>query len=112
MNERENAFLLLQRVELFGSHSSALLAKQSSYVREVSRGVLRWRLRLDYIISRLSDRAVRKIDQRALQILRIALYEMVFMNSPAYALVNEAVDLAKRHRRIVSSASSTLGVNR
>lgn len=97
MTDRERAFLLLQRVELFGSHSSALLSRESNFVRELARGVLRWRSRLDYIVSQLSDRPLSKIDQRALQILRMSLYELVFMQSAPYALVNEAVELTRRH---------------
>lgn len=97
MTDRERAFLLLQRVELFGSQSSALLARESNFVRELARGVLRWRSRLDYIVSQLSDRPLSRIDQRALQILRLSLYELIFMESAPYALVNEAVELTRKH---------------
>lgn len=97
MTERERAFLALQRIELFGSKSTALLAQESPFVRELVRGVLRWRSRLDYIASVLARRSSQKIDQRALQILRAALYELLFMSSAPHAVVNEAVHLARRH---------------
>ena len=99
MNERESAFLLLQRIELFGSYSSAVLTRQSSLVRELVRGVLRWRLRLDFVIAELSSRPLKKIDQRAVQILRIAMHELMFMRTAPYAVVNESVTLAAKHAR-------------
>jgi 16S rRNA (cytosine967-C5)-methyltransferase len=99
VNERETAFLLLQRIELFGSYSSAVLTRQSSIVRELVRGVLRWRLRLDFVIAELSSRPLKKIDQRAVQILRIAIHELMFMSTAPYAVVNESVTLAAKHAR-------------
>lgn len=96
MSDRENAFGLLQRVELHDEFASPLLAGRPGSVREIVLGVLRWRSRLDEVIARLSNRPSKKIDQRVLQILRTAIYELMFMNSPAHAVVNDAVSLAAR----------------
>jgi 16S rRNA (cytosine967-C5)-methyltransferase len=97
VTERERAFLVLQRVERFGSNASALLAREGPFVREAVRGVFRWRSRLDFIASQLSRRSIARIDQPALQILRLALYELLYMKSAPHAVVHEAVALAKRH---------------
>lgn len=96
MKDREVAFRLLQRIERQGEFAAPLLAGQSGSVRETVLGVLRWRSRLDEIIAHLANRPARKIDQRVLQILRSAIYELMFMSSPGYAVVNDAVSLAAR----------------
>ena len=59
-------------------------------------GVLRWRARLDHIIGRFSKTPLAKIDPPVLNILRIAVFQLAFMDRiPASAAVNTAVDIAK-----------------
>ncbi len=60
-------------------------------------GVLRMRSRLDWIISRFSKKPAAKIDPVVLNILRIALFQIFFMDRvPPSAAVNTAVDLSKQ----------------
>mgnify|MGYP001821158800 CR=1 FL=1 len=59
-------------------------------------GILRWRGRLDYIINSFSRTRLNKIDPPVLNILRLGLFQMVYLNRiPVSAAVNTAVDLAK-----------------
>jgi 16S rRNA (cytosine967-C5)-methyltransferase len=63
-------------------------------------GVLRWRGRLDYIISFFSTTAVNKIDSKVLNILRLGLFQIIYMSKiPDSAAVNTAVELAKSNAR-------------
>ncbi len=67
-------------------------------------GVLRWRGRLDYIISFFSTTPINKIDTRILNILRLGLFQIIYMDKiPVSAAVNTAVELAK------SAASPWIG---
>ena len=59
-------------------------------------GVLRWRGRLDYMISHFSSTRFNKINPNVLNILRLALFQIIYLDLvPVSAAVNTAVDLAK-----------------
>ncbi len=59
-------------------------------------GVLRWRGRLDYLIGRFSKTPLSKIDPPILNVLRMGLFQLVFLTRiPPSAAVHTAVDLAK-----------------
>jgi len=59
-------------------------------------GVLRWRGRLDYIISHFSNTRFNKINPQILNILRLALFQIIFLDRiPDSAAVNTAVELTK-----------------
>lgn len=61
-------------------------------------GVLRHRGRLDYTIDHFASKGIAKIDKKLLAILRIALFQLRFMDRiPESAAVNTAVELAKVH---------------
>ncbi|HCC00240.1 MAG TPA: 16S rRNA (cytosine(967)-C(5))-methyltransferase RsmB [Ruminococcaceae bacterium] len=62
-------------------------------------GVIARRLTLDYFLSKVAGRPIKKIQPPVRIILRIAVYQMLFMEKiPARAAVNEAVLLAKRRK--------------
>jgi len=59
-------------------------------------GVLRWQGRLDWIIAVLSSRPFEKIHPRVLNILRLGLFQLLFLDRvPDAAAVNTAVRLAR-----------------
>ncbi len=61
-------------------------------------GVLRWRARLDYLITRFSKTPLAKIEPRIRNILRIGLFQIVFLDRvPMSAAVNTAVEMSKDH---------------
>ncbi len=63
-------------------------------------GVLRWRSLLDAEIGRLSDKPVEKLDIEVLTALRLAAYQLRFLDRvPARAAVHESVELVKRARK-------------
>lgn len=53
---------------------------------------------LDYIISRYSKYNLSKMNKYILEILRMSVYQIIFMDKiPSYAIVNEAVEIAKNN---------------
>jgi len=65
---------------------------------ELVYGVLRWRLRLDAIVNRCLDRPGSKLRPELLDILRIALYQLIFLDRiPDHAAVDQAVIQAGIH---------------
>jgi len=64
---------------------------------ELVQGVLRWQLRLDYVISQVSRLPLKKLHPLVLNLLRLTTYQLLFLERiPAPAAVNEAIRLAKR----------------
>jgi len=67
-----------------------------AFVREVVYGVLRWRGRLDWIISAYSRIKPARMERAVITILRIGAYQILFMDRvPSRAAVDESVKLAK-----------------
>ena len=61
-------------------------------------GVLRWRGRLDFVIEHFSSTRFDKIDPRVLNILRLALFQIIYLDRiPESAAVNTAVAIAKKN---------------
>ncbi len=59
-------------------------------------GVLRWRGRLDWIISHFSKIRIDKIDPAVMNILRLGLFQIIYLNRiPVSAAVNTSVEIAK-----------------
>jgi 16S rRNA (cytosine967-C5)-methyltransferase len=96
--------------ELFRSGAD-LTQRDRAFLNHLVQGVFRWRLRLDWIIEQNSHFPLRKIDLPVLNILRIAVYQIFFMDRvPESAAVNEAVRQARRigPRHIVSFVNGLL----
>ncbi|MCF8069355.1 MAG: 16S rRNA (cytosine(967)-C(5))-methyltransferase RsmB [Desulfobacterales bacterium] len=61
-------------------------------------GVLRRQARLDWIISFFSKTKLKKIDKKILNILRLGLFQIIFLDRvPNSAAVNTAVELSKKN---------------
>ena len=60
-------------------------------------GVLRWRGRLDYIISHFSNTPLKKIEPGVLNILRLGLFQIIYLDRiPDSATVNTSVELSRQ----------------
>ncbi|MEO1368453.1 MAG: transcription antitermination factor NusB, partial [Acidobacteriota bacterium] len=66
-------------------------------LRELALGTLRWLRRLDHVIGEASNRAIDRIDPALRSPLRVAAYQLLFLDRvPAHAAVHEAVEHARR----------------
>jgi 16S rRNA (cytosine967-C5)-methyltransferase len=62
-------------------------------------GVLRWRGKLDWILSRVLDRPLPSLDRPVRQVLRLGAYQLCCLTRiPDFAAVDEAVRLVRRAR--------------
>jgi 16S rRNA (cytosine967-C5)-methyltransferase len=81
-------------------------------IRELATGVLRGKLRLDYVISQISTLPLKKLHPLVLNLLRLTAYQLLFLDRiPPSAAVNEAVRLAKSRRlpvALISFLNATL----
>ncbi|MCU1296097.1 MAG: sun protein [Acidobacteriaceae bacterium] len=106
---RVAAFDILLRVEqedAYGSdllHSSqyaGLSSADHGLATELVMGVLRWRSLLDTTIAKVSSQAIQKLDPEVLTALRLAAYQLAFLDRvPERAAVHESVELVKRARK-------------
>ncbi len=63
---------------------------------ELVQGVKRWEVRLDYVISQLSDLPLKKLHPLVLQLLRLGAYQILMLDRvPARAVLHESGNLAK-----------------
>lgn len=105
MSVRKIALDILTKWEKSGQYSNIALdsalkknelsAPDRGLLTALSYGVIEKKITLDYIIDRLS-RTPNKIDSDVRNILRLGLYQLIFLDKiPAHAAVNESVSLAK-----------------
>lgn len=105
MSVRKIALDILTKWESSGQYSnialdSALKKNELSspdrgLLTTLSYGVIEKKITLDYIIDRLA-RTPEKIDAEVRNILRMGLYQLIFLDKiPAHAAVNESVSLSK-----------------
>ena len=105
MNSREIALNIVSRVLDEGAYSNLVLSKElnetnlddkdRALVTELVYGTIRRKNTLDTIISNFV-KDIKLMDKKVLNILRIAIYQMHFLDKvPEFAACNEAVELAK-----------------
>ncbi len=80
-------------------------------LRELVLGTLRWLRRLDHVIERASSRRLDQIEAPLLPVLRVAVYQLLFLDRmPSHPVVDEAVELAhqRSHRGAASFVNAVL----
>ena len=111
---REVALNALYKIEVGESYSNLTIDKElnkselspldKALVSQVVYGVLTWKLALDEIIKRYSSIRIKKISPWILNILRMGIYQIAFLDRiPESAAVNESVKLAKKYGHEASS---------
>jgi 16S rRNA (cytosine967-C5)-methyltransferase len=74
-----------------------LSGRDRNFINILIFGVLRWREKIDWIIARHSNTPLKKINPGVLNILRLGLYQIFFLDRvPDSAAVNTSVELAKQ----------------
>ncbi|MCL2070945.1 MAG: methyltransferase domain-containing protein [Oscillospiraceae bacterium] len=110
MNARKRVYELLNKMEK-GAYSPIILdnelkkqdynnggEKNKRFVTALFYGVIERRLTLDYVIEKFTPQG--KTEKEVLQLLRMALYQLMFMDSvPESAAVNESVELAPKRAK-------------
>ncbi len=107
LDPRKSALCILNRLDSaektldilmdeFRESEGSSAKRDRALMQALVYGVLRHRLRIDGIISRFSKIALPKIEPDVLNILRIGIFQIGFMDRiPPSAAVNTAVDMAK-----------------
>ena len=107
-NAREIAMKVIYDVEFNGAYSNMALKKalktdmpkqDKAFISNLVYGVTDRKLTLDYVIGKFSKIKLKKISKYILIILRMGIYQIMFMDKvPISAAVNESVKLARNIR--------------
>ena len=77
---------------------TALSAQDRGLLTQLVYGTLRWRGKLDWLLGRIIHQPLANMDGYLRNLLRLTVYQIFFLDKvPAYAAVNEGVELAKRY---------------
>lgn len=102
---RKTAYVVLLEIEKNNAYSNLELNRQigelkpdnPAFVRELVYGVVEQKMYLDYLLNSLINRGFAKMKKPVLVLLRMGLYQKLFMDSvPDYAAVSETVKMAKK----------------
>mgnify|MGYP000897546936 CR=1 FL=1 len=109
---REEALKILIKVFEDKSYSNILIKNlgqkytslDRSFITELVYGTIKYKLRIDYIISKQSNINMNKISPSILNILRMGIYQIDYLDRvPNSAAVDESVKLAKKYDNIGAS---------
>lgn len=103
---RKIAYASLLKCEKYGKYTNieidsaieknALVGNEKAFFTALVYGVLEKKLTLDYIIGKCSSIAPDKLDTEISVILRMGIYQLLYMKSvPSHAACNESVELCR-----------------
>lgn len=110
MNIRELILDMLLEMEKESVYSNILIrrvldkydglpGKDKAFIKRVTEGMLERRIQIDYIIDAFSGTPVRKMKPLIRNLLRMSVYQILFMDAvPDAAVCNEAVKLAAKRK--------------
>jgi len=103
LSTRERAVQQLNQIEFQGATiadvselATSTDARDHRQILEYVAGVTRWRRWLDFILSQYYKGELEKMEHTLHQILRVGLYDLLFIHTPEHAALNEAVNLSKK----------------
>ncbi len=79
--------------------------QQTQYPSELYNlvaGAVKNKLKLDFFISQLSSKKLEKLSYPVKNILRLAVYELEYTETPAYAVIDSYVNLVKKYEKKAS----------
>lgn len=96
--DKDEAYSNIALDENIKENKNKLDDRDIGFISEIVYGVTSWKLTIDEIIKKYSKLKLKKISPWILNILRMGIYQIVFLDKvPKSAAVNESVNLAKRY---------------
>lgn len=74
------------------------LSVENEFVKDIVYGVITSEKEIDEIANKyLKDWDIKRLDKTGAAILRMAIYELKYMDTPSIVVINEAIELAKQY---------------
>lgn len=100
---REKACIILYQADVIKNPDVEELIKNncestSDFVNEIVYGVITHLTEINNIANEyMNDWSIERIDKMGASILRVAIYELKFTDTPEIVVINEAIELAKKY---------------
>jgi len=104
---REKAMIILYQIDICIDRKmeydldyliKANLEVDNEFVKEIVYGVTTYKDSLDELADKhMVDWSVKRLDKTGAAILRMALYELKYTDTPEVVVINEAIELAKKY---------------
>ena len=104
---REKIMVILYQYDLMSSNKLECniedimndnLEVENDFVKDMVYGVITYKDELDNIANtKMIDWDISRIDKTGASILRLALYELKYTDTPHVVVINEAIELAKKY---------------
>ena len=90
----EGAYANIRAQELLDD--STLDARDKALVTAIAYGTLRMQGKLDFLISQVSSREISSIDPKVKNLLRMGIFQLLYLRIAEHAAINETVQLTKK----------------
>lgn len=104
---REKIMIILYQYDLMNSNKLNCniediikdnLDVENDFVKDIVFGVITYKDELDKIANeKMENWDIKRIDKTGAAILRLALYELKYTDTPEVVIINEAIELAKKY---------------
>lgn len=104
---REKVMIILYQIDIFSKNAIDFeieniikenIAIENEFVKELVYGIFTHLDEIDEIANNnLIDWSIERLDKTGSSILRIAIYELKYTDTPEIVVINEAIELAKKY---------------
>ena len=104
---REKAMIILYQIEIRENNKIEYnvediikenLNVDNEFVRNLVYGVITYKEELDAIANKYLEKwTIKRLEKTGASILRMALFELKYMDTPEIVVINEALELAKKY---------------
>lgn len=104
---REKIMVILYQIDIYNERKIPYVVDEvikenveidNEFVKNMVYGVITYESELDSIANGLmNDWTIDRLDKSGASIMRMALYELKYMDTPEVVVINEAVELAKKY---------------
>ena len=104
---REKAMIILYQIEIRENNKIEYnvediikenLEVDNEFVRDLVYGVITYKDELDTLANKYLEKwTIKRLEKTGASILRMALFELKYMDTPEIVVINEALELAKKY---------------
>lgn len=104
---REKCMIILYQYEIYSNSNptpnideiiESNIEIDNEFVKDIVYGVITHKKDIDLVANKyMNDWKIDRVDKTGASILRIAIYELLYTDTPEIVAINEAIELAKKY---------------